>query len=82
MTIRAVLFDMGGTIETFWQTPQLCQAAVPDLRALMKVGGVDLPVTDIELFRIISAGWNKYRQWSLNSLRELPVESIWCDYIS
>lgn len=81
MKIQAVFFDMGGTIETFCFTRELRLKAVPVLRALMETHGIHLEDTDEQLLEVITAGLNRYKQWSIASMEELPSARIWCDYI-
>lgn len=81
MTIRAVFFDMGGTIETFWHTPELRLQATPDLGRKFQQAGIDLHLSDQELYRVISSGFERYHKWSLENLEELPVTKVWSEFI-
>jgi putative hydrolase of the HAD superfamily len=81
MTIRAVFFDMGGTIQTFGYTPELRLAATPGLRKLLASAGIDLHLDDQALCRLVSDGLASYHQWSLQSLEELSPQRVWRDYI-
>ena len=42
MIIRAVFFDMGGTIQTFSYTRELRLAATPGLQELLQSAGIKL----------------------------------------
>lgn len=81
MTIRAVFFDMGGTLETFWHTPELRLQATPDLRRKFLQAGIDLRLSDQELYEVISSGLERYHKWSLETLEELPVTRVWSEFI-
>jgi putative hydrolase of the HAD superfamily len=81
MTIRAVFFDMGGTIETFWHTPELRLQATPDLGRKFQQAGIDLHLSDQELYQVISSGLERYHKWSLETLEELPVIRVWSEFI-
>jgi putative hydrolase of the HAD superfamily len=81
MTFQAVFFDMGGTIETYWYTPEFRLQATPDLQELLRSAGIDLRLTDQQLYDVVSIGWDRYHAWSIQSLTELPPDRVWRDYI-
>jgi putative hydrolase of the HAD superfamily len=81
MTIRAMFFDMGGTIERFWHTPEIRLQATPDLRRKLHAAGIDLKLNDRDLYELVSAGLERYHEWSIRTLEELPVARVWCEYI-
>jgi len=77
MTLQAVFFDMGGTIETFSYTPALRLAATPGLRRILSAAGIDLGLGDEQLHALVSTGLDGYHAWSLRSLEELPPLRVW-----
>jgi putative hydrolase of the HAD superfamily len=81
MTIQAVFFDMGGTIETFWHTPELRLKATPGIRQLLLDGGIDIQLDDEKLFETVSGGLARYHRQKLQSLDEFSPQKIWCEYI-
>jgi|GEM_PF-90848 len=81
MSIRAVFFDMGGTIETFWHNPELRLHATPELGRKLELAGVHLPFETTELYEIISSGLDRYHQWTLETLEELPPSRVWREFI-
>jgi putative hydrolase of the HAD superfamily len=81
MTIRTVFFDMGGTIDTYWYTPELRLAATADFQVILASHGIALNLTDQQLYVLIIAGLSRYHQWRLASLEELPASQVWRDYI-
>jgi putative hydrolase of the HAD superfamily len=81
MAIRAVLFDMGGTIETLSYDRELRLKAVPGLRKILSGAGVSLPITDEQFLDLFTERFHKYHQWRKQSLQELPTWQIWMDYI-
>jgi putative hydrolase of the HAD superfamily len=81
MAIQAVLFDMGGTIETFSHTRQLRLNAVPGLRKILRSAGISVPLKDDELLDLISAGLQRYHDWRLVTNIELNTLQIWQMYI-
>lgn len=81
MTIRAVFFDMGGTIETFSWTPELRIRETAGILLRLEGGGISLGLTDKQLYEIISAGLAEYHQVSVQNMDELPPWRVWNEYI-
>ena len=81
MTIRAVFFDMGGTIETFRYTRELRLKATPGIQQRLQQAGIDLQISNKKLYEVISTGLKKYKDWSIQSLNELPSQRVWHDFI-
>jgi putative hydrolase of the HAD superfamily len=81
MTIQAVFFDMGGTIETFRWTPELRIKATPGIRQRLMDAGIHFDLTDKQLYEVISAGLDAYHQVSLQTMQELPPERVWTEFI-
>ncbi len=81
MDIQAVFFDMGGTIETFWYTPELRLRATPELRRILSHAGLDLRINDQELYEVINSGWERYHIESIESMQEQSTFKVWSEYI-
>jgi len=81
MTIQAVFFDMGGTIETFWYSHDLRLQATPGLQQLLQTAGIDLHLNTEQLYDLIADGLLRYHQWRIYTLEELPPQRVWRDYI-
>lgn len=81
MTIRAVFFDMGGTIQTFGYSRELRLAATPGLQDLLVSAGINLPVDMQQLYTLVTEGLARYHQWNIHSLQELPPHQVWKEYI-
>lgn len=81
MRIRAVFFDMGGTIQTYGFDRQLRLEATPGLRKLLMQAGFDPEMDDPQLEATVSNGLDQYKRWSIESLVELPPRIVWQDYI-
>lgn len=81
MTIQAVFFDMGGTIETFWFTRELRLEATPGLQQLLLSSGIDLHLSTENLYDLTTAGLARYHRWRIQTLEELPPQRVWRDYI-
>jgi putative hydrolase of the HAD superfamily len=81
MTIQTVIFDMGGTIDTYWHSPEMRLHATPELLDLMSSCGMHLSLSSAQLYEMIANGLARYHQWRLASLDELPASTVWRDYI-
>ncbi|MGE5250866.1 MAG: HAD family hydrolase [Bacteroidota bacterium] len=81
MNIRAVFFDMGGTIETFWYTRALRLEQTPGIQGRLASAGIRLDLTTEQLFEVVASGLQRYHAWSLESMQELPPERVWSEYI-
>jgi putative hydrolase of the HAD superfamily len=81
MTIKAVFFDMGGTIETFWYSTEMRLLATPGFQQLLSSYGINLNLSDQMLYRLVFDGLTRYHQWRLNCQEELPPDQVWREYI-
>jgi putative hydrolase of the HAD superfamily len=81
MTIQAIFFDMGGTIETFWFTRELRMKATPGLERLLLDAGIALHLSHEQLFTVVTEGLARYHRWRMQTLEELPPQRVWCDYV-
>ena len=81
MSIQAVFFDMGGTIDTYWFTRELRLERTPGIQKLLLAAGIDLNLDDEQLYELISAGLARYHTWSLGTLEELSAQRVWSEYI-
>lgn len=81
MKLRAVIFDMGGTIETYGYTPEMRLKATAGIQQMLKDAGVDLGLPDEALLEVITTGLRRYHKFRLNSMVELPPQKIWREYI-
>lgn len=81
MTLRAVFFDMGGTLETYEWTPELRIQQTAGVQQRLAQAGICLGLTDSRLYEIISAGLDAYHQVSLQTMEELPPQRVWNEYI-
>lgn len=81
MTIQAVFFDMGGTIETYRYDPELRTRNAPLMRAILEKNNINLQMDDSELAGFITKGFSDYKKWSVVSLVELPTTQIWSRFV-
>ena len=81
MTIRAVFFDMGGTIQTYGYTRELRLASTTGLRERLLAAGIDLQLDIQAFYQLVSDGLERYHKWSVQTMEELSPQRVWCDYI-
>lgn len=81
MKIQAVIFDMGGTIETFGYTRELRLETTDIIQHRLVDAGIDLRLSNEQLYDVISCGLDRYKRWCLQSLEELPSRRVWSEYI-
>ncbi len=79
--LQAVFFDMGGTIETYWFDRALRLRATPGIQERLLSAGIDLGLDNEPLYRVVSAGLERYKAWKDRSLIELPPRQVWRDFI-
>ena len=78
--IKAVVFDMGGTLEDLAVTPKSVQTCGEKILEHLALHGVPLPYDPDVFMKTAIANGDAYRVWSLTCLRELmPYEqwSLW-----
>ena len=81
MPLKTVFFDMGGTIDTYWYSPEMRIAATPGLQRLLLSHGIDLHLDDLQLYKHVTDGIACYHQWRLASFDELTPYQVWRNYI-
>jgi len=80
-TIRAVLFDLGGTLEEVYFDDALRLQATQGFRDLLAQHGLDpgLPLAD--LYATLKAGMEQCQVWREASEREVPPERVWSEFV-
>ncbi len=80
-SIRAVLFDLGGTLEEVYYDHPLRLAATEGLLAILSQHQLDpgLPLAD--LYAVIDAGMSRYGQYRHDTELELPPERVWSEFV-
>jgi putative hydrolase of the HAD superfamily len=79
--IRAVLFDMGGTLEELHSDEAIRQEATQGLRELLCELGVDPSLSLPDLQATVLSGLEAYQAWRHRKEIELPPERVWTEYI-
>lgn len=80
-TIRAVIFDLGGTLEDTDYDDALRDAAALGLHRLLIELGLDSRLSPAELGARVAAGMDAYTRWREQTEIELPPERVWGEYI-
>jgi putative hydrolase of the HAD superfamily len=80
-TIRAVLFDMGGTLEELYSDEAIRLEAASGLRELLRQRGVDPGLSLPDLESTVSSGLAAYQAWRDQSEIELAPDIVWSKYV-
>ena len=78
--IKAVLFDVGGTLHTVSNTGAMRTAFARRLKERLEIYGIHIGSQAEELGRLLHENAEAYKRWSEGSLRELPQPRIWNEY--
>ena len=78
--IKAVMFDMGGTLEDLYSDEKNDRATAYALYEILKKHGIEVPYEAEPLWEIVGKGINAYKKDSERTLRELKPEEIWPDW--
>jgi putative hydrolase of the HAD superfamily len=81
VTIRAVVFDMGGTLEELYYDDTSRMQAAAGLRELLTKLGLDPGMGLSQLNSTVLAGMRAYQEWREAEERELPPERVWTEYV-
>jgi putative hydrolase of the HAD superfamily len=79
--IRAVVFDLGGTLEDVRYDDAIRAAGAADLLRFMVGRSIDPGLSAPELQNAVLAGMRAYSQWKERSGLELPPEQVWTKYV-
>lgn len=75
--LKAVFFDMGGTLDTFYYTAELRISKMCLVRDCLLKSGIQPQVSDSELAEMITRGASAYLHWNMESNKELKPCEIW-----
>ena len=79
--IRAVIFDLGGTLEDIYYDDATRLEAARGVRALMLERGLDPGLTAPDLHAAIQSGLVAYQRLRESTNVELPPERVWIEYV-
>jgi putative hydrolase of the HAD superfamily len=80
-SIRAVLFDLGGTLEDVYFDDAWRLQATRGFRDILAQHNLDPGLTIPELYATLKTGMEQYQTWREESERELPPERVWGKYV-
>lgn len=78
--IKAVMFDMGGTLEDLYSDEKNDKATAYALYEILKKHGIEVPYEAEPLWAIVGKGIADYKKESERTLVELKPAEIWCDW--
>ena len=78
--LRAIFFDMGGTLDTFYYTPEYRISKMPLVRKTLAKAGIQGRLSDPELAEQISQGASAYLGWNMETNKELKPAEIWSKF--
>lgn len=79
--IRAVVFDLGGTLEEIYYDDQIRWRATLGIQALLQREGLDPGLSPAALHAVIEAGLAAYQRWRQETNLELPAERVWREFV-
>jgi putative hydrolase of the HAD superfamily len=79
--VTSVLFDMGGTLETLYNTPESKELEIRRILEILRAHGIDLPGGAEALEPRVRAGLRRYAQDRDVNNEEQKPDRIWCDYV-
>lgn len=78
--IKAVMFDMGGTLEDLYSDEKNDRATAYALYDILQKHQIEVPYGAEDLWAIVGAGIQAYKRQSERTLIEQKPEEIWCDW--
>lgn len=78
--IRAVLFDVGGTLHLARHDPDLANDFSRLLLERLAKNGINLPIDPLALTPLLHENAEAYKHWSEETRLELPGARIWNEY--
>ncbi len=81
MQLKAVFFDVGGTLETYRSSPELRLENTHHFRECLAKAGIRVDEDDKQLSQRITTGIANYQKWNRQSFIEMPSDQIWAKYV-
>lgn len=78
--IRAVLFDVGGTLHAVRRDPDRELHFYGTVLEVLASAGISLPVSPAALGEALRPNAEAYKRWSEEHRRELPGDQIWAEF--
>ena len=80
-TLRAVAFDLGGTLEDLYYDDAIRREATRDLQRFLSERGLDPCLPLPELQATVLSGMKAYQDWREKPQVELPPERVWTEFV-
>lgn len=80
-SIRAVVFDLGGTLEEVFYDDAIRLEAAGGLHEMLVRAGLDPGFSLESLHAAVLSGMAGYQEWRERTEQELPPETVWTEYI-
>ena len=80
-TLRAVAFDLGGTLEDLYYDDAIRRQATRDLQRFLSERGLDPRLPLPELQATVVSGMKAYQDWREKLEVELPPEQVWTEFV-
>lgn len=79
MDIKAVLFDLGGTLEDLSSTQEEQKACIARVQKLLKRASKGFWIPQEEFYDKLMNGYREYKAWTQATGKEKSPEEIWAD---
>ncbi|MDQ7840908.1 MAG: HAD family hydrolase [bacterium] len=79
--IKAVVFDLGGTLEEIYYDDATRQTAAGGLLEMLAGRGLDPGLSVEDLRAAVLSGMAAYQRWREQHQRELPPDRVWTEYV-
>ncbi len=83
MSLKALFFDFGGTVDLYPDIPEHAHKAAESMMGILKDSvGLDLTsrYSPGEFYDLVNKGNNDYKVWKSRTFVELPEEVLWQEY--
>lgn len=78
--IKAVIFDMGGTLEDVYHGPEFKLPCGEKILDCLRDNGIRIPLSADDLMTRLSAKNKEYRTWGLENRREISPFELWSQW--
>ncbi|MDR7428268.1 MAG: HAD family hydrolase [Armatimonadota bacterium] len=79
--IRAVVFDLGGTLEEIYYDDRVRREAARGVQALLERHDLHPGLSPQDLHAVIEAGLAAYQHWRQETDLELQAERVWTEFV-
>lgn len=80
MEIKAVLFDLGGTLEDLSSTGEEQRACIARVQKLLSRASKGFQIPPEEFYEKLMSGYRAYKEWTQATGKEKAPEEIWTEF--